>query len=333
MREPLGSLFVLLLAASTHSAAQDRLLWKDPGDIERINFTHAAGGPEPSPRPPFYFLEEQKAGSSPKVLVRDTAGVQWRVKGGFEVKSENFSTRLIGALGYYVDPAWFAARGKIEKVTALKRAAGFIQPDGSFINASLEGRNPDLKSMVQDWAWNRNPFRGTRQFNGLKTLMMLLSNWDNKDTRDRLAGSNTGISQRVIMGRIQLIYRVTDWGQTLGAWGPEPKPKGWDCQAFTAQTKSFVQGRQGQYVRFGFTGHYTDDFKNDITVEDVRWLLLYLGRVSDAQLRSGLMASGAVPEEVACFSAQLRERINQLSHAVNETGSPLARFSRGLQGL
>jgi hypothetical protein len=108
----------------------------------------------------------------------------------------------------------------------------------------------------------------------------------------------------------------------LGSWGPEEKPKGWDCGAFTAQTKSFVQGHQGRYVRFGFTGQHTDDFKNDITVEDVRWLMRYLGRVTDAQIQDGLKGSGATPQETACFASQLRERINLLQGAVSETGAP-----------
>jgi hypothetical protein len=78
-----------------------------------------------------------------------------------------------------------------------------------------------------------------------------------------------------------------------------------------------VQGRAGQYVRFGYVGRHTDDFKNDITIEDVRWLLQYLGPLSDVQLQHGLKASGATPAEVACFGAQLRERINQLRRVIN----------------
>jgi len=245
-------------------------------------------------------------------LVRDSAGVQWRAKGGLEVHAECFSTRLVAALGYSAESTWFVASGKVENAKRLARAAGFIHPDGSFSDASFEHRDRKLKALSVDWAWIRNPFVGTKQLNGLKVLMMLLSNWDNKDVRDRRAGSNTGIAERWLKGRVQLIYRVTDWGQTLGAWGPEPKPKGWDCGAFTAQTKSFVQGRQGEYVRFGYSGHYTDDFKNDIKVEDVRWLMTYLGRVTDGQIQAGLTASGATREEVGCFSGQLRERINQL---------------------
>jgi hypothetical protein len=309
-----------MLAAASCCTAQDKFLWKDPGDIERIDFTYPAGGAKNAPQPPFSFVFEKSGGSSPKLLVRDSAGVKWRVKGGLETQTESFVTRLVAALGYYADPTAFVAHGKIEGVTSLQRAAGFIQPDGSFSNGSFERRHGNLKTLTQDWAWNRNPFLGTKEFNGLKVLVMLVSNWDNKDARNRWVGSNTGIAERQMNGRIQLIYRVKDWGQGLGAWGTDQKPKGWNCGAFTAQTKSFLQAREGKYLRFGFTGQHTDDFKNDITVDDVRWLLRYLGRVTDAQIQNGLKASGATPEEASCFAMQLRERINLLRRAVDETG-------------
>ena len=49
-----------------------------------------------------------------------------------------------------------------------------------------------------------------------------------------------------------------------------------------------------------------------ITTADVKWLLGYLGRITDAQIMEALKASGATPEEVTCFTASLRDRINQL---------------------
>jgi hypothetical protein len=77
-----------------------------------------------------------------------------------------------------------------------------------------------------------------------------------------------------------------------------------------------VQGRQGTHVRFNYTGQHTDDFKNDITIANVRWLMRYLGRITDAQLRSGLKASGATPAETTCFTPQVRKRITQLRRLV-----------------
>lgn len=300
----------LMLAVPPWCGAQERILWQDPGTIERIDFAHAAGRDKP-PLPPFEFVSEKLSGNTPKVVVRDGAGVEWRVKWGLEVKAESFATRLVGALGYHVEPTWFVARGTIVGAHSLARAARFIRSDGSFSNASFERRDPTLQSLPEDWAWNNNPFMGTNQLNGLKVLVMLVANWDNKDARDRGIGSNTGIS-RQLGGRGQLIYGVSDWGQALGGWGPSLSPKTWNCERFTAQTKTFLQGRQGSYLRFGFTGQHTDDFKNDITVANVRWLMRYLGRITDSQLRTGLKASGATPAELTCLATQLRERIKQL---------------------
>ena len=44
----------------------------------------------------------------------------------------------------------------------------------------------------------------------------------------------------------------------------------------------------------------------------MRWLCRYLGRVTDLQLRDGLQASGATPEEADCFTRAIRDRITQL---------------------
>jgi len=44
----------------------------------------------------------------------------------------------------------------------------------------------------------------------------------------------------------------------------------------------------------------------------VQWLMNDLGRITDAQLREGLQASGATPDEVSCFTASIRNRIDQL---------------------
>ena len=111
-----------MFAVSSWCTAQERTLWRNPGEIERIDFRHA-GGPEDPPRPPFHFVRERLSGNAPKVTVLDSAGVAWRVKGGPEARAESFATRLVGALGYHVEPTWFVARGKIEGARSLTRAA------------------------------------------------------------------------------------------------------------------------------------------------------------------------------------------------------------------
>jgi hypothetical protein len=53
----------------------------------------------------------------------------------------------------------------------------------------------------------------------------------------------------------------------------------------------------------------------------VRWLMQYLGRITDAQLRAGLEASGASRSQAVCFQHGLRARIERLRRLAN---GPLA---------
>jgi hypothetical protein len=308
---------LLCLAAALvfQSAQLESILWTDPGPIESIDFTMGAGGAAKAPRPPFTFVSEDSGGTSPKVIVKDAAGIEWRVKGGLEVRAESFVTRVVTALGYYAESTWFMAKGRIENVTGLTRAGGFVSPDGSFTYASFERRDPELKFSKQSWLWNASPFNGSRELNGLKVLMMLFSNWDNKDARDSYRGSNTGVLESADGKR--LIYFVNDWGQTMGSWGHMFGRSSWNCAGYEAQSSQFVQGVSGGAVQFGYRGQHTWDFRRGIPVEHVRWLMQYLRRVTDAQIHVGLLASGASAGEEACFSKAIRARIGQL-RAVSE---------------
>src|SRR5262245_31599854 len=64
------------------------VIWRDPGDVRRLNLAWAEGGAAAAPKPPFTFVSEDKGGSNPKIEVRDSRGVVWGVKWGSEVNSE-----------------------------------------------------------------------------------------------------------------------------------------------------------------------------------------------------------------------------------------------------
>jgi hypothetical protein len=78
------------------------------------------------------------------------------------------------------------------------------------------------------------------------------------------------------------------------------------------QTKEFVKGVNGGLVEFGYSGQRSEWFKTDIKISDAQWLMQYLGRITDAQLREGPQSSGATPDEISCFIASVRNRIDQL---------------------
>ncbi len=291
------------------------VIWRDPGDVSRLDLGAGPGGADGAPAPPFTFLEEHLTGSQPCVSVRDARDRTWRVKWGDEVQAETLATRLAWAAGYFVEITYFIAAGQIDGAGTLQRAAGCIDQDRRFRDARFELDEAGVIKHFEEhsWAWNDNPFVGSRELNGLKVVMMWLSNWDAKDLRDVARGSNTAIFEYVIGGGLrEARYLIIDWGGALGKWGSIVRRDRWDCAGFTAENDGFVQGVDGDFVTFGYTGQRTTDIAQSIRVSDVAWLMQRLDRLSAAQIAAAVEASGGTPEEVNCFSQSLRARLDRL---------------------
>lgn len=291
------------------------ILWQDPGDVAQLDFLKGPGTP---PQAPFRFEKEDASGSSAKLLVRDAGNRQWSVKFGEEAKPEVFGSRLAWAMGYIVEPSYLVASGKVEGVTTgLTRARSFVQPDGSFTNGRFQIRSDDLKFIPKtSWSWQYSPFTGTPQLNGLKILMMLVSNWDNKDGRDAEEGTNLLMFERTTeSGQKQYAYVMNDWGQILGRWGSFFRRTNWNCAQFTADNADFIKGVSKKEIRWGYTGRHNKSFTSGIKPSDAAWLLTYLGRVTDKQWHDGLKSAGATDAEADCFASALEKRVESLRQA------------------
>ncbi len=304
------------VAASVSAAASRparNVLWRDPGPVASLNLRT---GPAPTlaPRPPFRFVEEELHGHSPKIRVRDAAGHVFVAKFGDEVHAEVFASRLVWALGYQVEPSFYVARGRVGGVHGLGRAARFVARDGSFRDARFKGPEERWRK-VGAWRWDRNPFLGTHELAGLKILTMLLSNWDDKDARDVQHGPNTGILVEARTGR--RLYAVTDWGTVLGRWASGGYPSRWSCAQYAAQSPRLVLGTHDGVVSWGVQ-RFAEPISAGLTVDDVRWLMARLGRISDGQLREALEAAGATREEQSCYTRAVRARIEELRRAAPE---------------
>ena len=299
--------------------ASQHTIWRDPGTVESLDLSDGPGGSGGAPVAPFTFIEEHATGSQPCVSVTDGRGRRWRVKWGNEVRAENFAVRLVWACGYHAETTYFVGSGTIEGAHSLQRASSCIADDCSFRDARFELDDPEVRKLFEEhsWAWNDNPFVGTPQLNGLKVLVMLLSDWDTKDRRDVARGSNTAIFEhRIGRWRREARYLITDWGGSMGRWGGNVVTRGrWDPEGFEAQNGEFVKGIDGgpvQFVQFGYVGQRTADVAIGISVEDVRWLCRFLGRLTDRQLEEALAASGASRDEADHFTRALRGRIDAL---------------------
>jgi hypothetical protein len=299
------------------------LIWRKPASISATDVEAGPLGSHGAPAPPFQFIEEHVTGSQPCMSVRDAAGRTWRAKWGQEVHTEVFGTRLAWALGYFAEPSYFVASGEIHGAKELTRAKACIDEHRQFTDSRFE---LDEQGVVKHfdahgWAWHDNPFVGTPELNGLKILMMLMSNWDNKDVRDVARGSNTAIFEcKTKANELEARYLIIDWGAALGAWGNNVLQRGrWDPEAFAGQNAQFVTGVDGEVVSFGYQGQRTADLTANISRDDVRWFVRNAHHLTDDHLKAALKASGANREETDLFTAALRARLNRLSEVADSS--------------
>jgi len=302
-----------VLFALTYACASAQTLWMEPARFTDSDWTWGPGGQELAPRPPFRFQKEKLDGTNPKVDVVDDAGRHWVVKFGSEAHTDTFQSRFVSALGYAAEPTYFVAAGSIQDVHDLKRAKYFIAKDGSFRDArfKLHDRKSDREKDDTDWSWADNPFVGSRELGGLKILVMLTSNWDTKDARNGKDESNTGMI-RPAKSRGSAWYAVTDWGASFGRAGSLLKRNRWDWEGYRLETPNFVRLNPDGSLTWRYKGRHGDDITAGVGLDDVRWILPYLSRISDDNLRIGLMASGASEPVASEYTRLIRDRINQL---------------------
>lgn len=275
------------------------VLWRDPGDVSALDLFHGAGGAGMHPDiSRLTFIEEEKGGYSKKYRVRDAAGRVWVAKIGKEAQPETAATRLMWAAGYLPEVTYL-----VPSVT--------IPGKGTFENVRFEAR-PENTKRHGEWRWADNPFAGTRELQGLKIMMALFENWDLKDANNRiLAVSGEGGGE--------LHYVVSDLGATFGKTGGQNSPvdmlrqvKGSRNEPEDYAGDKFVEGVEGGGVKFNFSGK-NSSLMRDITVEDARWLGQILSRLSESQISDAFRAANYTPEEVSMLTAEVRQRISELS--------------------
>jgi len=270
------------------------VLWKAPVNIERRNLILGPGGAAMKPDlRKITFIEEEKGGYSTKYRIRDGSGRVWVAKIGKEAQSETAAVRLLWAAGYETEVNYL-----IPRLTIPGR--------GTFENVRLEARSTSEKRL-DEWKWDQNPFVGRTEFDGLKVMMMLLSNWDIKD-------SNNVILLRQEGGRNILRYVISDLGATFGKTGSLPlvwritrsrnSPEDYE-------NAKFIDGVDGRFVNFRYGGKKREVFK-DVPVERARWLGNLLGRLRDNQIKDAFRAANYSPEEVDILSESVRGRIVEL---------------------
>lgn len=321
-------------ARNSNDLASAPILWRNPDNISSRNLFYGPGSPDLAPVAPFTFVKEDKGGESPKFVVRDARGDEWTVKLGPEAQAETVSTRLVWAVGYFAEEAYYFDEVRINDLPMLSRGRDYVTAD-IVHGARFE---PERATMISgpNWDWRKNPFEDTRELSGLKVLMILLNNFDARSANNRIIYVNGPRGK-------EARYYVTDLGATLGRAGGLGGTRTKNDLADFLSTK-FVRGvdERDRVVEFDYDtrprglGHlsvlhpfyYRHEVNKEkamrgIPVAHARWIGSLLNQLSDEQLRDAFRAAGYSEGVQNSYVAALRERINQLSHL--RSGAPARR--------
>lgn len=292
------------------------VLWSDPGPVESLDLAGGPGGRAGEPAAPFVFHTEEMGGTSPKIVVTDANKRKWTVKFGPEVKAETFATRLVWAAGFFAEPAYFVKEGTVDSVGKLGRAAQFVK-DGRFTDARFELRDNMQIHYLPGKKWSFDEMKDQPEAGMLKALIALLGNWDIK--ADNFAVVEANGAQRLA---------ITDWGASMGRTADITGRSKWDCALYAKDSEHFVEDVENGFVLLNYEGKERHSVTQGIRVEHATRLAERLGKISDDQLRSALQASGATPDEVACFVPAFKKRVGQLAAAASITSKGEALRSR-----
>ncbi len=304
-------------AADIHNAS----LWRDPGEIASKDMFYGEGGKDGQPAPPFKFLEEDMNGTNPKADVQDANGKKWRMKLGEEARPEVVASRLLWAVGYYVNDDYLLHVATIEGLH-MKRGDKRIHNSDQVIDARFASR-PGKDTKIGIWEWKSCPFRDTREFNGLRVMMAVLNSWDLKDVNNAVyTNKKTGHE----------IFLVSDIGATFATNSLETsraKDKGnvknyVDSKFITKTTPTTVDfGTPGAptAVLLKSAGIMSKDYfqrkgfewiGQNIPREDARWIGSMLGQLSHQQLEDAFRAGNFPPDSIDQYVSVLQARIAQL---------------------
>jgi hypothetical protein len=266
-------------------------LWQ-PADAAARDTTFGPWGREHAPRASdVYTFERAKThGVSPGMTVKDSEGREWSVKQDVEGHVEVFLSRILTAVGYHQPPVYFLPSFTLKDKDGTHSEAG-----GRF--------RLKLKSLddLGEWSWQRNPFVGTTQYNGLLAILMLFGSSDLKNSNNTLYRYEPRGG-----GPATVWYVVRDIGAALGETGHVFRQKN-DPALFARER--YITGVDDGFVVFGFAGWHKELVARQIRVDDAIWGCRQLARLSDGQWREAFRTAGYEADTADQFLTTIKSRI------------------------
>jgi hypothetical protein len=267
-------------------------LWVNPPAPRDLSHGVGAQLPKPAVDAHYEVLDTDTRGFSITYKVRDGEGREWNVKIGPEAQTEIVTSRIVWALGYHQVPSYF-----VERWIAVEDGKGHLRGGGRF--------RPRDQRLVSGgaWQWRKNPFVGSRPYNGLLVLMMLLNSTDLKDQNNEIYD----VRDDDLLPAPRRWYVVKDLGASLGETGRMEPRRGY-IDAF--EREPFVVGVDGGSVKFGFRGRH-QDLLEQVGVADVVWLCERVLKLSDDQWRDAFRAGGYSDALATRFVARIRQKASE----------------------
>jgi hypothetical protein len=293
------------------------VLWRDPGSISQLDLFYGQGGKDGMPAPPFKFQEEDLHGTNPKFDVRDARGAKWRVKLGDEARPEVVSSRLLWAVGYFVEDDYVLESAEVENLQLTRGAS--MASDGRIVDARF-AKKPDGQKKIGIWLWKDNPFTGTKEFNGLRVMMALMNNWDLKDENNAVFDDKNSDAD---------VFLTSDIGATFGTNGlswSKSRSKG---DADTFEKSKFITRKTDTDIDFATPASPSvveapnvKEYKmrrdlewigRNIPIADARWIGSLLKQLSHQQLVDAFRAGQFRADEMDKYVRVLESRIDELA--------------------
>ena len=287
------------------------VLW-EPVNVKQQDLFLGPGGTALKPDlSKITFIEEDKSGHNKKYRIKDGSGREWVAKLGDEAQPETAAVRLLYGIGYKTEVNYL-----VPSIT--------IPTKGTFTNVRLEARRPNV-NRLDEWKWKDNPFTGTNQLQGLKVMMVFLTNYDLLDMQNKVLLVNDANDGR------ELQYVISDLGSTIGKYGNNNLPiffrlgrKTNDPEAWAKA--GFIEKVENGRLDMDNTGGKMRDIMENITVEQGRWLYNQLAQLDDRQIEDAFRAANYAPDDVRLLLKATKERIERLNMATKSASALDAKF-------
>ena len=272
-----GSTGVVRMPAAPPTPDQMAELWSEPGSRPRDLF-YGIGGRQFTPPgdAQYKFEAKDELGFSVSYDVTSPDGMEWSAKIGPEAQTEVVVSRLLWGLGYHQPPLhYLPSWNLVLENGAVKRES----------EARFRPKLDQLQRRKEYWSWKDNPFVGTRPFQGLLVVLLMVNSTDLKDDNNSIYDVKTAIPGAA--SEVPRWFVVRDLGAALGETGKLFPRRNW-IEGF--EREEFIDGVNNGRIEFAFTGRH-QELLEMITPADLRWSATRLQRLTDAQWRDAFRAA------------------------------------------